>query len=554
MAMEEATYNLLVVDDEEIAIRGIEHGIDWSTLPVANIFTAYDAEEARQVFKDNKVHVLISDIDMPKENGIQLLAWVNEHSPETETIILTGHADFNFAQQAVQLDSFDYLLKPIDHDVLKGSVENAINTIAERERDDSFRKTYAYYYDQWNRQLPLLVERFWQDVLNQRIQTSAPQLEPMYSLYDIQLDTDKKVLPVLISVEEWKKEWSTHDEEIMTYALKNAAAEMLLKDRAGHIIQDTNGMLFALLYSPDEGQEALLAGLAVEYVDKCAQYLYAVVSCYIGEAVHVPSLRACVQQLAEMEWSTLGQTGSVFRLNLHKQPGNSPARHCANKQQGRFAAPVPNYEEWSTLVEQGKASELQLRIEELFDRLSASQTDHAYIVNYYFSVVHMIFQLLQRRTVSPHELYKGEEWKAGESAMKSLSAMKGWTIRFIGTAAEFLGAQEKEVSHTIARVQQYINASLHQEMSREDIAEHVYLNPAYLSRLFRKETGLSLTDYTASLRIQKAKLELLDTNHQFSDVAMSVGYSNFSHFTKLFKKTTGLTPRSTAKSISVFVE
>ena len=83
-------------------------------------------------------------------------------------------------------------------------------------------------------------------------------------------------------------------------------------------------MLFALLYSPDEGQEALLAGLAVEYVDKCAQYLYAVVSCYIGEAVHVPSLRACVQQLAEMEWSTLGQTGSVFRLNLHKQPGTAP--------------------------------------------------------------------------------------------------------------------------------------------------------------------------------------------------------------------------------------
>lgn len=84
-------------------------------------------------------------------------------------------------------------------------------------------------------------------------------------------------------------------------------------------------------------------------------------------------------------------------------------------------------------------------------------------------------------------------------------------------------------------------------MSREDIAEHVYLNPAYLSRLFRKETGLSLTDYTASLRIQKAKLELLDTNHRVSDVAMSVGYSNFSHFTKLFKKTTGLTPQEYRK-------
>lgn len=73
------------------------------------------------------------------------------------------------------------------------------------------------------------------------------------------------------------------------------------------------------------------------------------------------------------------------------------------------------------------------------------------------------------------------------------------------------------------------------------------MNPAYLSRLFRRETGFSLTDYLVRLRITKAKAELEKTNNRVSDVALNVGYANFSHFSKLFKKMTGLTPQEYRK-------
>lgn len=133
-------YNVLVVDDEIVAIRGIVKGIDWSSLPIANMFTALDAEEARDILTSNRIHVVVSDIDMPKENGIKLLNWVNEHSPRTVTIFLTGHADFVYAQQAVQLNCFEYLLKPIDHNLLKASVVRALELIGTREREEMFQK------------------------------------------------------------------------------------------------------------------------------------------------------------------------------------------------------------------------------------------------------------------------------------------------------------------------------------------------------------------------------------------------------------------------------
>ncbi|MBW7453184.1 helix-turn-helix domain-containing protein [Paenibacillus sepulcri] len=527
-------FNLLVVDDEEIAIRGIVEGIDWSALPILNIYKAYDAEEARQIFAKYPIHVLISDIDMPNENGIDLLTWVNEHSPDTATLFLTGHADFLYAQQAIQLSSFNYLLKPIDHELLRDSVGKAIESVREQAQKESLHKTYEVYYEQWNRQLPFLIERLWQDVLSMRIPATAGKLEPLFALYRLKLDMSKRIQPMLISVEEWKQEWNAQDEEIMAYALKNAAAEILLKDWCGHVISDRNGLIFVLLYAPDESHTAELNARSEEYIQKCSKYLYGVVSCYIGEPVMIGDLRFGTQLLLEMERCNVGQTGRVLRLEAFTKPKS-------------LTVPVPSFQDWAVLIEQGKKQDVRLRVIELFECLRNEQVDHNYMVNYYYSLVTMVFQLLQKKQLAPSDVYPHGDWKDGEPAMKTLVTMKAWSLQFIDEAADYLFTQGKEVSNTIVKVQQFIEFNLDKDLNREMIARHVYLNPAYLSRLFRKETSQSLTDYMVELRLSKAKSELKQTNHKISDIAMSVGYCNFSHFSKLFKKTTGLTPQEYRK-------
>jgi len=527
-------YNLLVVDDEEIAVRGIVEGIDWSGLPIAGVFRAYDAEEAKAVYQAHPIHVMISDIDMPEKNGILLLAWVKERSPATETIFLTGHADFTYAQQAVQLDSFDYLLKPIDHDVLRECVRRALEAVGAREQEEALSRTYARYYEQWHRQLPLLVERFWQDVIGMRIPATAERLEPLFSLYGMGMSVDKPVLPVLISVEEWKREWSSRDEEIMTYALKNAAIDLLLSGEEGTVFQDPGGALFALLYQPSADTAAVLPERCEAYIRNCADYFHAVVSCYIGEPVPVAGLRACAAGLSDLERGTIGQTGRVFLS------GGSRAA-------GKSAAAFPNLQEWAALLEQGKMTELRLRVEEFFLRLQAGPIDHAYMVSYYCGLVHTVFQLLQRKSISPGELYGADEWRSGEQAMKSPGAMKAWTLRFAGQAANYVAGHARDVSAVIAKVQRYIGDHLQEELSRERIAGQVFLNPAYLSRLFRKETGRSLTDYMTELRMKKAMHGLAKTNNRISEIAAACGYANFSHFSQQFRRACGMTPQEYRK-------
>lgn len=524
-------YKMLVVDDEEIAVRGIVDGIDWSDLAIERIFIAYDAIEAKQIFEKESIDLMISDIEMPGENGIELLNWVNEHYPDTETIFLTGHADFRFAQQAVHLSSFDYLLKPIDHDVLKRCVKKALHMLDERRREDAFHQLYAFYYEQWNRQLPLLVDRFWQDVISQRIPISD-QLESTLSLYQLELSVQSHILPVLISVEQWTKDWSARDEDILTYALMNAANEMILKENPGHIISFQNGMLFALFYDPTkESLESVewLTERCDEYIKKCKQFLYCTLSCYIGEAVAFKDLPVKIEELTLLERMNVCQTGSVFTKD---------AFHVIDEP----AIDIPNWQQWKAFIEQGKKKDLYSGIESLFARLEENNVGYNYLIHYYFGFVHMVFQALDQRGFTPGDVYTPQDWKEGEQAVKSLDALRRWTLQFVNKTIDFLSARGKVYSTSVLEVQRYIQQNLHQELNRDTIAAHVYLNSAYLSRLFRKEMGKSLSEYIAELRIEKAKNQLVKTNMKISDIAVSVGYVHFSHFSQFFKKMTGFTP------------
>lgn len=522
-------YNLLVVDDEEIAVKGIVHSIDWSEFPLAGIYSAYDVAEAKSVFARHKIHILLSDIDMPDDNGIALLKWVRETSVDTETIFLTGHADFSYAQQALQLDSFDYLLKPIDHEHLKATLHSAIDKIKKQEEMTQFQQTYEHYYQQWNKQLPILAERFWQDIINLRIPMSNEHLDNAYSLYGIPLQACDEALLVLISVEEWNDTLSARDEEIMTYAVKNAGEEMVLDGLEGQVIQDVSGVLYAVVYKPQAGDTSRLQRNCAQFIEKCKQYLRCSISCYIGESTTVPNMHNAAERLVDIERNHLGFGEKIVLQRDYKK-------------EAAGAYIQPNFAEWASLLDSGRHAELVLYMKQSFVKMDGN-VDVLVLEGYYHGLVYMVFQTLQKRSLSMEDVYRDDdEWRDAGTILRSLPKMKEWALRFVEKAALHVSDSSKDMSSIVQKALQYIEEHLHEEFSREDIASYVFLNPAYLSRLFKKETGHSLSDYILDRRIAKVRALLENTNMKISDVIQTVSYYNTSHFSKMFKRTTGLTP------------
>ena len=88
----------------------------------------------------------------------------------------------------------------------------------------------------------------------------------------------------------------------------------------------------------------------------------------------------------------------------------------------------------------------------------------------------------------------------------------------------------------------YIDSHFREEIHRDELAELVYLNTDYMSRMFKKEKGVSISNYILQKRVDEAKKLLCGSSLPINTVSLHIGYSNFSYFTKMFKENTGLTP------------
>ena len=76
--------NVLLIDDDRFVVAALQKKIDWTSLSVSEIFSAYNIRQAKKIMEDNSIRICVCDIEMPGGSGLELLAWVREHDIDTE--------------------------------------------------------------------------------------------------------------------------------------------------------------------------------------------------------------------------------------------------------------------------------------------------------------------------------------------------------------------------------------------------------------------------------------------------------------------------------------
>lgn len=105
-------YKVVIIDDEPIIVRGLKKAVKWEDLDCLVVGTAGDGVEGLEVIRREKPDILISDISMPKMDGLSMIAALKSEFPDMEVTILTGFRDFDYAQEAIRLGVCRFLLKP----------------------------------------------------------------------------------------------------------------------------------------------------------------------------------------------------------------------------------------------------------------------------------------------------------------------------------------------------------------------------------------------------------------------------------------------------------
>lgn len=155
-------YKIMIADDEHKIRQGISKYIENMDIDLDLVATARDGEEANILAKETQPDILLLDINMPFLNGLELVEKIKDLRSDMKIIIITGFGEFNYAQKAVELGVFSYLLKPVSRDDLEQVIIKAID---ELEKSRQHNREHEFATQQIKKRKSILLEQSLQDIV-----------------------------------------------------------------------------------------------------------------------------------------------------------------------------------------------------------------------------------------------------------------------------------------------------------------------------------------------------------------------------------------------------
>lgn len=514
---------VLIVDDEVLCAEGVKCSIEWNKIGIDKAFTAYSMKQAQKVFEEQDIQIILCDVEMPKGSGIDLLRWIKDKNLSPVSILLTSYADFQYAKQAIELGVVNYLLKPVEQEELIEVFKKAVQTVIEKREKEKNMQLANY----WNDAERNRIHHFWRAVLSKEIAQDSTVIREQAQKEHLVFNESNQYLLILFKIYDTDSGgiW-TNLTDTLQYSLQEAECY----DWERVVLAYHDNCLISIIGCSDNFQEYYrkLKEGCNNFVKACRESHNVPVACYLGEFRESGELARQYEKLLLIERNNVTECAGVFDFSYVCQSINDIKL---------------NKEYWPDLFNEGNYGKAYKEIERYIDNLAYKNKVNCDVLNNVFHDVMQAFYIeVDRKGVQAHLLFQDEEsLNLYKSATKTVRDFKRWVYYMIQKAEAYLELASNG-EKVINRVKQYIKTNLNEELTRKEIAEYVYLSPDYLSRIFKQETGIQLTEYITQKRIQEAKQQLKETDKPIGEIAFSVGYSNWAYFTKVFREKNGETP------------
>ncbi|MVQ40182.1 response regulator [Paenibacillus anseongensis] len=524
-------YSLLIVDDERWVRQGLVTTIDWEAEGIKVIGDVEDGEDALTFIQNQMPDIIITDIKMPRMDGLAFIEAVKNANMLSKIIIISGYSEFSYAQKAMRLGAVDYVLKPIEETLMLEVVRKCIEQI-KRERED--HNEFVQMSERVRESLPLARQRYVETLLTNG-SASQQFSRTVWDRLNIPLDPDQiKVTMIKIY------DWGVHEHNPKEHYLLRHAIGNLAKETGKHAMKmiacplhDDPDTDLAILVSPNK--EADLAheqGIWETLISACWRYLGIGINIGISKNSQIADIHASFQEAVQISaYAFYEGYGKVYDADEM----DVPQSHSLPK----YTQPNGWVTRFVHAVKLSDDAALRALIDELFGHLQ-----------------------LHKQKCSPHVLRKGLTSLFTEVEMKLeinyASDLKEATKSFV--LPYFALSDLKDVLLTILLQFQpgdnasgnrkrfielavdYMEKHYTEPLTMNRVAEHLFLNPSYFSKIFHEKTGETFSKYLIRLRVNRAKELLKVSTLKIYEVAEQVGYQDFRHFVKLFKEQEGMTP------------
>jgi len=534
-------HRLLIVDDEPYTVDGLYEMLLEAEFPDMDLYRAYSAIEAIEWMNRVKIDIVLSDIRMPGMDGLQLLKEIRARWPRSKVIFLTGMNEMNYVQQALRDGSIDYILKTEGDEPILRAIGSAIEVLKEELRNEQFLLDARARVRQ---AMPSLRNGWFRRLLTygaEEVCLSESRLNEL----DCPLHSGAKLLPVLIRVDRWPEEMLAADRTLLQFAVENILSELFAEAKLQTVLMDEHYTMLLLQPADDANardlrrREDSLASFAAGTLETaqavCSQLLRLTISVVCSrDFVEWSDLAEAYYRMRRKLVLGLGLGESMQLLTCTGgNPGRTESRSHAQLSRQR--------ERLDIALESGRSEEAAEAISAIIE----PSGDYAHYLEAYYTSANLMVGLMNR--------WGWDQSLAEDNLLERLMDLKSHptrehAIRYLQETAERLlsfkrDLQEERTDRIVERVHRHIREHIGDDLSLTALAELVYLNPAYLSVLYKQTTGQNLSDYIANVRLEKAKELLQHSPLKIHELAAAVGFDNAGYFTRFFRKHTGLGPQ-----------
>lgn len=504
-------YKVIVVDDKPMIRKALVCTIPWEKLQCQVVGEAENGVDAKCLIDQTEPDLLISDIKMPGMDGLALTEYVKKKGMDTQVIIITGYQEFEYAQKALSLGVSDLILKPLRNDIMEEKIRKALSNL-NKER----MLNHAVDHSRKARQ-----EQFLSEIFKGRMNSEAFTGEKLRELDFYKKNYFLILARVRTGDEEVEKEtrcaimaWMEKKKTTMDWMIfewisgKNQTVVVFEKEKRSARARKI-GLKQCLVLLNEEIQKK--QGVSVCFA----------VSRTSNDLDNLADSYRETEQIMEYDYF-MAEHDILF------------ADHVTTASLPESVYLLKELDQFYQVLEQMEEQELREKVHYIMQRVVGETNGDEFRVKCLLSEIGIA--LLH---------HYGKEVKAANELMTQIGQLtdkydcEEFLFRFL---VQIRQEGRQKGNPLIASALDYLYQHYRENLSLTELAEKLAVNPSYLSRLFKKETGKNFLEILTEYRIRKAKYLLEQPGSRVIEVCEQVGYSDYTYFYQVFKRLENMSP------------
>lgn len=521
--------NVLFVDDQASVLNGIASGVRFEELGVKNVRYASGSEQAMEILEEIPIDLMLCDIEMPGEDGMVLNRKVMDKYPSMVRILLTSHADFSYAQESIRLGCFDYIVQPAPYDEIEKCIRKALQFIYERNK-----RTQLYEIGKRMQTSQMeLMDRLVLNLFSDEKSDIDSSME-LLALMGYPITRDKNIQILVLKSAQFKKtdtpileEKTIHREIFETLKQAEISYPIIPVNTVDHRRQ----FILVLFSALSNDMEPLLDRYRQFFRNLCFARPEDSLQCFIGSVVPFANARGEMRQIQDY---ISGNTTNDSIVHLRSETELTYAEG--------FNQLMPDEGRWKMLLEGGQKRLLQNEIEAHLEKIESFSSDNQKAMcDLHQQLTHVFFNYFFDRKTNVNALF-GNEYRYTDymGSFTDADALRT-AVNYMLNQVDAVSVKDLPTSD-VEKAKNYIVENISDPITVKNVADHVCLNAEYFTKLFKRETGQNIKEFITLTKIEAAKEMLEYSSISVSMVALELGYTNFSHFSQVFKKYEDMSP------------